>query len=657
MIRLFVNAFRVPDSDKQLARAQFGVFARQIPVLYAILIFNNSVLAYAFYGSAPVHLTLYLPLFTCGYGLTRIFWWAKQVGAKISHEETLRHLRRIQSVGALLCIISDIWAFSLYPYGDAFQKSVTIFFLGMTIMGSVFCLMYLRSAALLFAACVCVPTPLFFFAQGNLVLIATAIDLCMIGAGVIYVLYTYYNDFSDLVASRAALAVKQAETERLSQENFRIANLDSLTDLPNRRSFFAALEVEIARSANKGTRLAVGIVDLDGFKPVNDTYGHAAGDAVLLEVGRRLGKVCQGVASIFRLGGDEFGLAIEAIESDEKLRALGAKILDSLSAPFVVGANQTNLGGSVGFAVYPDMAQTALMLYERADYALYYAKRHTRGEVVLFSKKHEEEIKSYGVVEIALKHADIENEISLAFQPIVDARTGKPLAFEALARWTSPTLGPISPGVFVPVAERSGYIRQITRCLLAKALAEASTWPADVRVSFNLSAHDISSPEAVLHLIAIIGKSNVSPRRIDFEITESAVIHDFAQASAAIASLKTVGCGMSLDDFGTGYSSLACVHRLPFDKIKVDRSFITDISTNAVSYNIVKSVRALCVDMDVSLVVEGVETEDQLKTLSRLGCHVIQGYLFSKPMPPAAIPEFLAAHAKVGTISECSAAG
>jgi predicted signal transduction protein with EAL and GGDEF domain len=327
---------------------------------------------------------------------------------------------------------------------------------------------------------------------------------------------------------------------------------------------------------------------------------------------------------------------------DEDLLALGSHIADGVKLPYQLDTTHTGLSCSIGFALFPRSVETAEALYECADYALYHAKRHLRGRSVIFSSELEAEIRSRGLIERLLRQADFATEMDLVYQPIVDAATERTTAFEVLARWQSPRLGLVSPADFIPAAERIGLIRSLTRALLIKALAAAKTWPDDIRVSFNLSAHDICSPDGILPLIAVIEGSGVSPRRIDFEITETAVTFDFARAQASVATLKAMGCGISLDDFGTGYSSLSHVHLLPLDKIKIDRSFVADINDNGVSHKIVKSIAGLCADMDLICTVEGVETKEQLASLRQLGCDLIQGYLFAKPMPGDAVGRYLA---------------
>jgi diguanylate cyclase (GGDEF)-like protein len=443
-------------------------------------------------------------------------------------------------------------------------------------------------------------------------------------------LLTYNRDFAKLVAS-------QAETRRLSDENFRIANLDTLTGLPNRRWFFdtlAALHQRAHSSFFRGdeTRLAVGIIDLDGFKPVN---------RLLVEVGKRLQGICGEGISLARLGGDEFAVLVTGNASVETLKSLGRRITTTLRLPYQIGAAKAQIGSSIGFALYPDNAGTPDMLFERADYALYYAKRHQRGGTVLFSAEHEAQIRDDSSIEQALKAADFERELSVVFQPIVELGTQRVVGMEALARWHSPTLGHVSPGIFIPAAERIGMIVTLTRILLRKALHEAAVWPEDVRLSFNLSAYDLSSPESVISILAAINASRVAPSRIDLEITETAVSQDAQAARAAIDTFKALGVGISLDDFGTGFSSLSHLHSLPLDKLKIDRSFVTDIRDNPASFKIVKSLTALCADMGLTCIVEGVETADQLELLSSLGATFVQGYYFAKPMSGEAARTYL----------------
>jgi len=637
---------RVSADNPELTRAQFAAFSKQIPLLYFILIINSLAVAYTFVPLAPTWLTMAVPALLCAVAASRMVWWLRQRHLVPTDAAVLHNLRLTNWTAGPIGAMFACWSFALFPYGDPFAKGQVAFYMAVTVIGCIFCLMHLRSSALIVTVVVNVPYVLFFFLSGEHTLKAIAVNQLLVSGAMVTVLFIYYRDFADLVASRKSLIAQQAATQALSDENFRLANLDSLTELPNRRRFFAELAGAFAEARDNGTRLAVGIIDLDGFKPVNDTFGHTVGDRVLIEAARRIREACEGFAErpvhLARLGGDEFGLVVGGDPLDEDLLALASHIADRVKLPYQLDTTHTGLSCSIGFALYPRSVESAEALYECADYALYHAKRHQRGRSVIFSSELEAEIRSRGVIEHLLRAADFAAEMNLVYQPIVDAETERATAFEVLARWQSPRLGLVSPADFIPAAERIGLIRSLTRALLIKALAAAKTWPDDIRLSFNLSAHDICAPDGILPLIAVIEASGVSPRRIDFEITETAVTFDFVRAQQSVATLKAMGCGISLDDFGTGYSSLSHVHLLPLDKIKVDRSFVADINDNSVSHKIVKSIAGLCADMDLTCTVEGVETKEQLDSLRQLGCDLIQGYYFAKPMPAAAVADYLA---------------
>lgn len=641
-----MRLFRVPADNPDLTRAQFAAFSKQMPLLYFILMTNTIAVAYTYVNVAPDWLTMIVPSVLTMLAGLRTFWWLRQRRLVRSDADILRNLRATNWLTLPIGAGFTAWSFALYPYGDPFAKSQVAFYMAVTVIGCIFSLMHLRSAALIVTLIVDVPYVLFFFATGEPTLKAIAVNNLLVSGAMVTVLFIYYRDFADLVASRKSLLAQQAATQALSDENFRLANLDSLTELPNRRRFFAELSNAFADAERRGVRVAVGIIDLDGFKPINDNYGHSVGDRVLIEAGRRIREVCEGFGpqrvELARLGGDEFGLVVCGDPDGADLMRLGERIGSQVRLPYQLDTAHTGLSCSIGFALLPDSATTWEALYECADYSLYHAKRHLRGRTVIFSSELEAEIRSRGVIENLLRTADFSTEMDLVFQPIVDAMSEHTAGFEVLTRWRSARLGLVSPADFIPAAERIGLIRPLTQALLVRALATARTWPDHIRLSFNLSAHDVCAAEGILPLISIIEKSGLPPHRIDFEITETAVTFDFVRAQQSIATLKAMGCGISLDDFGTGYSSLSHVHRLPLDKIKVDRSFVSDINENPVSHKIIKSLTGLCDDMEIACVVEGVETRAQLDSLRRLGCDFIQGYYFARPMPGDAISDYLA---------------
>lgn len=622
----------VPRDNPELLKAQYRAFSRQLPLMYFILLTNTWALAVSHLTVAPHWLTVYCPAgFTSLCGI-RVIGWYRSRSVVPTAEIAFRALTQTNRLTSVLTIAFSAWALALCPYGDLLARAHVAFYMAITVIACIFSLMHLRSAAFTVAICANIVFIAFFGSSGNIVFMAMAVNALLVTIAMMFILETNYRNFARMVDGRTSL-------KALSNENFRLANLDSLTGLPNRRQFFAQLDEEFEAAQAQGYRLAVGVLDLDGFKPVNDIYGHAVGDKLLMAVGKRLTEAC-GEVHLARLGGDEFALIVKQLD-DEALLKLGEEICTALRKTFELTGATVQISGSVGFTVFPELAGDAIELFEQADYALYHSKRISRGSAVLFSAKHQDEIHRDGRIEYALRMADLDKELSVVFQPVVDARNDKVIAFEALARWNSTSLGDVSPGHFVPVAERAGIINRLTRVLLEKALAATARWPDDIRLSFNLSNHDISSPEGVIRIMGIILKSGVEPGRIDFEITETAIMRDFEQAQSAVTTLKTFGCGVSLDDFGTGYSSLSQLHALPLSKIKIDRSFVTQLHERPASYKIVKSLIALSRDMGLGCVIEGVETSEELAALMHLGGFEIQGYYYSRPLPESEVAAYL----------------
>lgn len=628
----------VPNDNPVLTAAQFEAFSKQVPLLYFILATNMISLSLTHQGSAPDLLVVYFPALLTLLFAMRSALWLRGRKQQRTPAQAYRQLRSTNILCFPIAVVCTVWSISLLPYGNAYQNAHVAFFMGITVIGCIFCLMHLRSAALIVTVTVNLPFLIVMCMSGEPTFIATGINVILVTMAMIIILLGHYRDFRQLHESRQVLLIQQEALQEqnkamqaLSDENLRLANLDSLTMIANRRSFFQMLETAFDRASQDGERLVVGVIDLDGFKPVNDMYGHAAGDKVLIEISARLATFCDQNLTVYRLGGDEFGLLLQSDGSRDVMN-LGQMVCDRIAERINIGSGMVQVTGSVGFAIYPDVGSTGQEIYELADYALYTAKRTHRAGAVIFNAVQANELNRQKIVEEALVAADLEKELSLVYQPITCVGTRRCIGFEALARWQSPRIGHVSPAEFIPVAEHNGRITMMTRLLLDQALTTVRQWPEDVYLSFNLSPHDLTSPESTLRIVAIVLKSGFDPRRINFEITETAVMHDFEQASASIQMLRELGCGIALDDFGTGYSSLNHVHKLPLTRIKIDGSFVRDIHTRRTSFKIVKSVLALCAEMELRAIVEGVETEEELRILEGLGVEAVQGYYFGKPM-------------------------
>lgn len=622
----------VPAGDADLLKAQFRVLSSQIPLIYAILLINTWAIAFTFMAVAPVWLTTWVPAGLTALCGIRLAGWLRSRRRISSAEAAHKALTRANLVAFVLTAGLTLWALALYPHGDAYMQGNIAFFIAVTGLGVIICAQQLPSAAFVIAMVMNVAFVVFFSMTGIASFVGMAANLVLVSIALMLAVAVQFRQFADAVSARTKL-------ELANRENARLANLDSLTGLANRRQFFTQLEAAFAES--EGKRLAVGIIDLDGFKPVNDLYGHTAGDALLYEVGQRLSGLAGSKAQISRLGGDEFALTVTDCPDDAELLALGEEICGALRAPFVLAEATVQISGSVGFSVYPQLADDVHQLYERADYALCQGKRSNRGHELLFTSEHAIAIEQNQQLEQVLSRADLDAELAVFFQPIIDIQSGRTMAFEALARWNSPVLGPVSPALFIPVAERIGLIGDLTCVLLRKALAAACRWPEEVGLSFNLSTHDISTPDGVAAITSIILSSGIDPKRLDLEITETAMMYDFSQAKASIEVFKILGCGIALDDFGTGYSSLSQLHALPLTKIKIDRSFVSGLHRNPASYKIVKSLLALSSDMGLGCVIEGVETSEELDALKKLGGVLVQGYFYSPPVAETEIAGFL----------------
>ncbi|MBW8732746.1 MAG: EAL domain-containing protein [Asticcacaulis sp.] len=432
----------------------------------------------------------------------------------------------------------------------------------------------------------------------------------------------------------------QVKTERHRQQAQTLADCDALTGLANRRSFFRHAEAVVA----DGLPFALALIDLDGFKPINDTYGHGTGDNLLVAVSQRLQTVCGNDAFPARMGGDEFAIILSGEYDEARLSAFGAQLCDALRETYVLGPVAATISASVGF-VHGAPGLTVSQLLERADYALYFAKQNLRGAPVIFTARHDAEMRDFSLVDQALRASDLERELSIVFQPQVDIVENRTVAFEALARWRSATLGDVAPDIFIRAAERSGLITDITLRLLKKTLGHMKAWPDDVRVSFNLSARDLRSAISITNICSAICDSGIDPRRIELEITETAMLTDFTQACEALTELKALGCRIAVDDFGEGYSSFSYIHRLPVDKIKIDRTFVSQLVRHGTAIKIVKTIIDLCRNLDLDCVIEGVETPAELAKLLQVRARYIQGYLFARPMPFDAVLPYLDAEA------------
>jgi diguanylate cyclase (GGDEF)-like protein/PAS domain S-box-containing protein len=435
-----------------------------------------------------------------------------------------------------------------------------------------------------------------------------------------------------------------SERKRADEIIKHLAHHDSLTGLCNRVVLNDRLTQMIGSAKRDGKKVAVLYLDLDRFKPVNDLLGHESGDRLLVEVATRLTAMSRSSDTIARVGGDEFVVVQALSDPAANAHSAAARIIAELSRPFFIGGEEIQIGASAGIALYPSDGQTAEELLRNADKAMYRAKSEAGGTFRAFTAGLDFRIHRLRVMEQDLRHAIGRNELEVYYQPIFDGEK-KILGHEALLRWNHPSRGMVSPAEFIPVAEESGLIRELGNWVLETACAAAMTWPADWRIAVNVSPKQFLDPDYLRSVVAILARTELPPSRLELEVTESLLIGDTTKVQPILIALKQHGVHISLDDFGTGFSSLNYLHRFPFEKIKIDRSFVANLGQSEESDTIVRAIITLGHSLHMTVTAEGVETHSQLGTLGDLKCDQIQGYLLGRPMPKATVDQLLEASA------------
>lgn len=420
-------------------------------------------------------------------------------------------------------------------------------------------------------------------------------------------------------------------TGEIARDQSDLALTDPLTGLGNQRRFFDKVERLIRERADDPAPFAVGLLDLDGFKPINDLFGRKAGDYILQQVALRLSAAMDASATVTRVGADEFAFLYPMVFSEEAAAAKARMLIEILSAPYDIGERTARLSASVGCSLFSSGEETTDLLFNKAETALYHAKRSGRGGVVVFTREMEEAAKRVTRIEQALRRAVSASEVEPHFQPIVDLKTRKVIGFEALARWTDRDLGAVSPATFIPIAEERGIIGPLSQLVLRKATEAARNWPADLFLSFNLSPSQLVDQNTGLQILSILNRTGFDPRRLEIEITETGLMSDPASAEKIVEDLKRVGIRVSLDDFGTGQSSLGRLREFQFDKLKIDRAFVSSMVEDKPSEHIIRAILAMCEGLGMDVVAEGIEEEEQANRLDSFGCAGGQGYLFGKP--------------------------
>ena len=412
-----------------------------------------------------------------------------------------------------------------------------------------------------------------------------------------------------------------------------LANYDSLTQLPKRPLLHARLSECLLKVRAENGKFAVLGLDLDRFKRVNDTLGHHTGDLLLREVAKRISGLLQPDDVVARFGGDEFVILQANVHDPRDAGMLAERLVGALGAPYEINGQQILIGASVGIALAPENGKDVDDLLRNSDIALYQAKAAGKGRFLYFAAEMNATMQSRRVLELELREALEKQQLEVHFQPLVDVATGQIVACEALVRWNHRTRGYIPPIDFLPLAEETGLIVRLGNFVLRQACVEAASWTRDIRVAVNLSALQFGSNDLVALVTEVLAETGLAANRLDLEITETLLMEDKETVVKTLTTLRELGVRISLDDFGTGYSSLSYLSSFPFDKIKIDRSFVRDVANRSDAAAIIRAITGLAGTMGMTTIAEGVESVEELEWLRIQGCNEVQGFLFSKPIP------------------------
>lgn len=634
-MRAFLELFDLDTRDPELNRAQFRSFQGHIPLLYGILVCNTVAITVTSFNAELLVKTLFAPIAISGIATIRAIWWLRQGDTrKLSDAQISNHLRRTCHLAVLMTLVFNAWVIWVYQDADAFARSNLTFFLALSQVSSVFCLMTLRPAAMLVAVVSTISFALYFSWVEGGQLLPQSLVLCCVCIGMAVVTHSFNRSFSEVVQSRRTLHIRQLETEKLSEENRRIAFSDPLSGLPNRRELLARLDRLDEQDALPLNSLAIVFIDLDGFKQVNDEHGHHAGDELIRTVCNRLREQCPDNATLARVGGDEFTVLLETDASTGNAHVaafnLALRLLEQMALPVQVDRHLLQISGSIGIATNSEAAVHPREVLRRADLAMYHAKTQGKAQVALYSddldKGRLRRIEIEGQIGTGLRR----NEFDVVYQPIVDAASGAIVSAEALLRWPRRKQGALSPDEFIEVAEATGQIHPLGLYVLERACREIQPF-GDLCLSVNVSPAQFRHPGFERQVLNILEQTGLAPHRLQLEMTESYLLSNPGLAISATNILKAAGISLALDDFGTGFTSIHYLKSYGFTHIKIDKSLLAGLEPGSKATMLVAGAVTLANALDMSVIAEGVEHQTQAAILRDIGCHAMQGYLFGGP--------------------------
>ncbi len=635
MLRLIIDWFAEAQpaaaSNRAVVEERYWSLRRQVPIIYLLGLVNLSAMEVAATGRLAIGPNL--PSFIAVCGTIRLWHWFGRA-AHPTHDMMLRRMRQTVWFATVVCLAVCARCVYLFQVGDAASHMAVLLFGGLTAIGVAYGLTALPVAGRIPLILIIIPISIAALLSKEPHFAGAAFGLVAVAALTMRLLTSHARHFSDVVASRSVIEHEQQRVEHAHQEAVVAATTDFLTGLPNRRAFVAALDMAAAVKGASGS-FTVALMDLDRFKAVNDTFGHAVGDQLLREVAERLVRTVGNRGLVARLGGDEFGVLLPEVRRDRDVQVIGGEILDGVNGPVVFHGRQLTVSACCGLAVARagnDRSPSRLMA--DADLALYQAKENPGASFAVFELRMEAPQRRRLQIEQALQSPRVRDHLRIVYQPIFDLFSGEVIAREALARWTDPDLGPVPPSEFVPIAEQLNLIDELNNHLMTLAFDDARSWPDHIKLSFNLSAIQLCSRTTAKSVLKALRTAHLAPDRLQVEVTETALLADFERAGENLAELRKAGATIVLDDFGAGYASIGYLRELRFDQIKLDGGLVTAAQYSEDGKRLLRAVIGLCDALGVSSIAEHVESEELLKLVMELGCTAGQGFWLRRPMPP-----------------------
>jgi diguanylate cyclase (GGDEF)-like protein len=627
--------FLRPD-DVDLARAQFAELVRQAPLLYLILSCNALAVSITFYQFSAPFLSALVPMLFCVIFTSRGIWWSRRRLVNFSDSEVFGHIRNTHFLVTGLTLTYVGWAMLLYPHGNMAARGHLIFILALTQISIVTCLLPLRSVALTAATVSNAPLLLYFLFVDNGKMITEAVMLTIVVGGLVVILNRYNDTFSNLIRSERSLRQRQIETERLSEENHRIAFADALSGLPNRRAFMGRLSDVFETRKSECDTLCVVFIDLDGFKAINDVHGHEIGDDLIVSVGNLLKQIEPADGMLVRMGGDEFALLIAAANASSIAELFAAQALNRLEEPMNVSGRKLKIGASIGIAINDAETGDPSDLLRRADVAMYDVKENGKGGIQVYGSELDAERIARRRIEREIGIGLLRSEFDVVYQPLIDAIDSRVVGVEALVRWPGRPAGPLNPDEFIDIAEGCGLIQPLGMYVLERACREVRDIEG-LRLSVNVSPAQLCDREFENEVRRVLVTTRFEPDRLQLEITESLLIDYPERAKQTIEALQKLGVSFALDDFGTGFTSLAYLLSYRFSCVKLDKSLAQRLVQDSDAKYIISGLVQMAKGLKVRVVAEGVETEELALLLKAAGCHELQGYFFGRPAPLEAL--------------------